>query len=359
MITAEDFFNEEYGLIFRAIVDLYEHGTPPNMPSISDWLQRKGYIFKVEGSTISPYDKVRMDSIMAMRQVAFTTAYAETFTLKIKEASNRLKLIKLGNALQTDAANVKNEMSALITSSEKAFRDITNESASIKYIECQNYFAKFFDEDTNALRFYSKRKTGFSNIDANQIFTLGLYVIGATPAAGKTTCCWKLLDQLAKNEKTCFFCSYEMSALEFYAQSIAREIFIREKTTALSSVDIRCGSSSDTLIEVMVDFIEDEQGGVKLLELREESIDDLIRLLRHFCTDKGKSPLVCLDCLQIVPPSKDQRLINDKARIDDIVHKLKNFQRETHTTFIPVSSFKRLNYYPQVSFESFKESGNI
>jgi len=83
----------------------------------------------------------------------------------------------------------------------------------------------------------------------------------------------------------------------------------------------------------------------------------LLRLIRPYCNDKKKSPVVCLDYLQIVPPSSD--LQSDKARIDDIVHKLKTFQRETNTTFIVISSFNRMNYYQQVSFESFKESGNI
>ena len=55
----------------------------------------------------------------------------------------------------------------------------------------------------------------------------------------------------------------------------------------------------------------------------------------------------------------DKRLVTDKQKIDDIVRKLKIFQRETNTTFIIVSSFNRMNYYQQVSFESFKESGNI
>ena len=66
-----------------------------------------------------------------------------------------------------------------------------------------------------------------------------------------------------------------------------------------------------------------------------------------------------MDYLQIVPPSNDKQLLNDKAKIDDIVRKLKSFQRDTNTTFIVVSSFNRQNYFQHVSFESFKDSGNI
>ena len=140
---------------------------------------------------------------------------------------------------------------------------------------------------------------------------------------------------------------------------MARELFLRDKSTSLTSADIRCGATSKILPDVHADFISDEKGGVNLFALQDEPIDDLLRLIRPYCTEKGKSPVVCLDYLQIVPPSNNMQVFSDKAKIDDIVHKLKSFQRETNTTFIVISSFNRMNYYQQVSFESFKESGNI
>ena len=50
---------------------------------------------------------------------------------------------------------------------------------------------------------------------------------------------------------------------------------------------------------------------------------------------------------------------SSKLGVDDSVRKLKKFQRDTNTTFIVISSFNRTNYTQSVSFESFKESGNI
>lgn len=62
-----------------------------------------------------------------------------------------------------------------------------------------------------------------------------------------------------------------------------------------------------------------------------------------------------VDYLQIIPSEKEGM----KQSIDDIVHKLKIFQRQTNTTFIIVSSFNRTNYNLPAYFESFKESGSI
>lgn len=358
ILSPEDFYSYEHQLIYSAIIDLYNSGTSPTMLNISDWLKRKNYIFKGEGDTVSPFDKVRVDTIVSLGQAAFTNAYAESYAIKLKEASNRDKLIQLGKELQDKAADITKDFSDIILYSEKAFNDIIGNTNHQQLISESQYFANTVVEDINNNKLYALRKTGFSNIDAHQIFSPGLYVIGATPSAGKTTFCWQLLKQLAQNEELCIFCSYEMSALELYSKTLARELFLRNRKTSLTAADIRRGSFSDDLESLIIEFVNNKNlKGVKLFELRNESIDDLLRLLRPYCKEKSKSPVVCLDYLQIVPNAST--FSSDKTRIDDIVHKLKTFQRETNTTFIVVSSFNRMNYYQQVSFESFKESGNI
>ena len=218
-----------------------------------------------------------------------------------------------------------------------------------------DYFANQFDSDIEQMKAYSERTSGFDNIDQYQFFHPGLYVIGATPAAGKTTFCWQLLEQLARKGETCIYCSYEMSQLELFSKSLARELFKRVPNTELTAADIRRGAWSVQLAAVRNDFAKSNNLDLSILELQDESIDDLLTLLKPFCLDKAKAPVVCLDYLQIVPSSKD----SSKLGVDDSVRKLKKFQRDTNTTFIIISSFNRTNYAQSVSFESFKESGNI
>ena len=95
---------------------------------------------------------------------------------------------------------------------------------------------------------------------------------------------------------------------------------------------------------------------MSILELHDESIDELLIRLKPLCLEKQKAPVICLDYLQIVPSGKE----STKLGVDDSVRKLKNFhQRDTNSTFIVISSFNRTNYTQGVSFESFKKSGNI
>lgn len=217
-----------------------------------------------------------------------------------------------------------------------------------------DYFAHQLKADIDALQNYANRLTGFKNIDEQQFFSPGLYVIGATPAAGKTTFCWQLLEQLANNGENCIYCSYEMSALELFSKTAARQLFLRDKQTKLTAADIRRGSWSAQLDSVISD-VANSKANLQVLELQDETIDDLLCRLKPLCFDKAKAPVVCLDYLQIVPSSRESA----KLGIDDSVRKLKKFQRDTNTTFIVISSFNRTNYTQSVSFESFKESGNI
>ena len=145
-----------------------------------------------------------------------------------------------------------------------------------------------------------------------------------------------------------------MSKFELFAKSLARELFRRVPSTELTAADIRRGAWSVQLDATRADFVASKLD-LSILELQDESIDDLLALLKPLCSNKAKAPVVCLDYLQIVPSSKD----TTKLGIDDSVRKLKKFQRDTNTTFIVISSFNRQNYMQSVSFESFKESGNI
>ena len=223
-----------------------------------------------------------------------------------------------------------------------------------EFISMADYFANQLKADIDAMKKYGERKTGFANLDAKQIFSPGLYIIGAVPAAGKTTFCWQMLEQLAERGEDCIYCSYEMSQLELFTKTAARRLFLRDAKTALTAAQIRRGVVSKALDEVILETAK-TKANLSVLELQDETTDDLLSRLKPLCTDKAKAPVVCLDYLQIVPSSKE----TTKLGVDDSVRKLKKFQRDTNTTFIVISSFNRANYTQGVSFESFKESGNI
>ena len=257
----------------------------------------------------------------------------------------------LYSKLQTQAAQ--------IAASKEQKRLAIENVSGIKISRISDYFASKFFSDIEQTSRYSGRKTGFVNIDANQIFMPGLYVIGALPACGKTTFCWQMLNQLANSGEPCVYCSFEMSEVELCTKSVSRELFKElqagRPVNALTSTDIRSGKIDDN-VRRLAGQIVNSSIPLYVVEPSNMSVVGLIEKLKPFVADADKSPVICLDYLQIIP-NRNSKTAKDK--IDDIALRLKDFQRETNSTLIVISSFNRLNYWHPVSFEAFKESGAI
>ena len=343
IVTAEDFYRPEHQIIFRVILELYAQGNPSN--SLGIW---------EEVNKSKDRGKIDFSYLKYVELSIHTNAYAVGHAKIIKEKSELRRLMLAGEVLTQTAQLGLKPLAEIIAEHQIALDAINQSSKPLNKSSFKEYFADLFDGDVDEMKIYADRKTGFVNLDEHQYFTPGLYVIGATPAAGKTTFCWQLLEQLARQGENCVYYTYEMSRLELYAKSLARELFKRDEQTTLTAAQIRRGAHSQELRGIVKEFATTTLN-LNVFELQDETVDDLLKLLKPLCTDKAKAPVVCLDYLQIMPTGRE----STKLGIDETVRKLKKFQRDTNTTFIVISSFNRTNYAQTVSFESFKDSGNI
>jgi replicative DNA helicase len=345
ILDTDDFYRPEHRIIYNCIKNIYL------LYGVVD-LQLLVSKMKDTGEA----DKIGLPYILGITEIAHTDAYQKHYAEIIKGKAQKRNFIERLQKIATDVKNPLTDFSDNIFNAEQAISEVRNSTGfNTRLTDGAEYYDKFFDADISANMKLAQRKTGFSNIDDNQIFNAGLYVIGATPACGKTTFCWQMLNQLAQDGETCIFCSYEMSRLELFSKTVASELFQLDNRITLTAADIRRGAYNQAM-----DLVKDDlkqRTGLKVIELSDETVDDLIKLLTPIVKKSDKPPVVCIDYLQIIPSTKDN--FNAKQGIDDTVRKLKVFQRQTGTTFIVVSSFNRSNYNSSVSFESFKESGNI
>ena len=343
IIDANDLYRVEHRLVFQAILRLYAKKLPIDYLAVEEELRKSG-----------DFGKIEHRYLLSLIDATFTTARAEYHANIIKEKANLRKLIELSDVIIDEAERGEKSFNEILAYAESQLSSWSRSDTPSKSLQLADYFANDLKTDIDSLKNYANRLTGFKNIDDQQFFSPGLYVIGATPAAGKTTFCWQLLEQLAQNGEECIYCSYEMSGLELFTKTAARRLFLHDKQTTLTAADIRRGSWSAQLDNVISE-VANSKTNLQVLELQDESIDELLIRLKPLCLDKQKAPVICLDYLQIVPSSKE----TTKLGVDDSVRKLKKFQRDTNSTFIVISSFNRANYTQGVSFESFKESGNI
>ena len=343
IIDADDLYRVEHRLVFQAILRLYSKKLPIDYLAVEEELRKGG-----------DFGKIEHHYLLSLIDATFTTARAEYHAAIIKEKANLRKLIELSDVIIDEAERGEKSFAEIIAYAQNHLSSWNHSALPSKSSNIADYFANHLKADIDSLKNYTNRLTGFKNIDDQQFFSPGLYVIGATPAAGKTTFCWQLLEQLAECGEECIYCSYEMSKLELFTKTAARRLFLKDKQTSLTAAEIRRGSWSAQLDNVISE-VANSKTNLQVLELQDESIDELLIRLKPLCFDKQNAPVICLDYLQIVPSSKE----STKLGVDDSVRKLKKFQRDTNSTFIVISSFNRANYTQGVSFESFKESGNI
>ena len=233
--------------------------------------------------------------------------------------------------------------------------DFDNRADSIFQDESA-YFVQDFDEDVQRRRKFANRKTGFTNIDEHQIFAPGLYILGGLPSIGKTTFAWQFADNLSAAGEAVFYISYEMSIAQLRAKTLAHRVYEIDNDSRLSSAQIAIGGWNRTVDSIVANLKTSSRIFRTLQATGEHSADKLIMLLDKICITLDKPPVIFIDYLQRMPrPSKmDLREgVSANARV------LKDFQLRTNTTIIALSSFNRDNYSAPVSFESFKETGEI
>ena len=209
---------------------------------------------------------------------------------------------RLIDILDEAEPELKKQEEAMQKSADLARQAILDKSG-MSISSFAGYFAADFYRDVDLTARYACRKTGFNNLDDLQVFMPGLYVLGALPAAGKTTFAWQMLNQLADNGEACIYCSYEMSRAELFTKSLARDLYrfypqISRKFD-LSSVNIRKGVGRDNeeLQELVKRFAGAQSKNLRVAELSNMGIAELIEKLKPLVADVDKSPVICLDYL--------------------------------------------------------------
>lgn len=230
-----------------------------------------------------------------------------------------------------------------------------------------------FYQDITKFQSFTKRKTGFANLDAIHPLLPGLCAVGAIPSLGKTSLVWEIGDQVASQGEYVLYFSLEQSKFELYSKSLSRGFYNTKRANAANnssnsnyplytSMEIRAGHANGVELANQINhYVQSTQDRMRVFEGRfSGTVDDICYAVETFMANTGRQPLVIIDYLQIIEPVKvNGRALDAKSNMDYAVRRLKDFQDSHGLTIIVISSFNRQNYRMPVSYESFKESGGI
>lgn len=350
-IKSDDFYDERHGLIYTAIMRLFEQRKPVDVLTLSNQLDESGDLETVGGSSY----------LTDLTNMVPTAAHAKHYADIIAQKAIRRRLIKVSEDISTLGfdEDEKTTQEVLEQAEQKLF-NVSQRHVKQDLVSLEQILAESFDRLDELHKDNSKIRgvpTGFVDLD-NTIAGFqksDLIILAARPAMGKTTLVMNLAHNIAMQAKqSVLFFSLEMSKEQLVDRLLAAEAKVDSwniRTGNLSDADFeRLGQAMGALSEAPI-YIDDTPS-ISVLEMRTKA-----RREQH----QRPLGLIIIDYLQLMTgsgASKDNRV----QEISEISRGLKAIARELNVPIIALSQLSRSveSRTPQIpQLADLRESGSI
>lgn len=350
MLTKEDFSNAQYGILFEAIVSLYNEGKPVDEIVLSEKLREMG----------APDSVANLNYIGEILAGEATAAFARNYAQIVKDKSYLRKLIKLAENMMASAYEGRENADDIMEKSESemfalmqkksGLRDFTSINEVLSNVISEIEAATLNKGKINGLR------TGFTDLD-NMLTGLHggeLLLVAARPAMGKTAFVLNIAHHVAFKEKVpVVIFSLEMSAEQLVTRLVSVDSMVEAKSLKTGEI------TDDDWIKIVettnnmagADLFIDDNSSITIAELRTKC-----RKL-HQTKNIG---LIIIDYLQLMNSST--KVESRQLFIAEVSRALKGLAKELNVPVIALSQLNRAvdsrpDHRPQLA--DLRESGAI
>ena len=349
LITGEDFYNRQYGILFETMVELNNNDSPVDLVTLQNKLKEKDV-----PPEVSSLEFVR-DLITAVPTSANIKYYANI----VAEKSTLRKLIRLNEEITNTCYVGKEPLEYILEDTEKRVFQLVQKRTTDNFVPIRNIVMNAMDR----IEMAAKNKgsvtgipTGFIDLDYR---TAGmqpsdLILLAARPSMGKTAFELNMAQYMAfKKNLTVALFSLEMS----------KEQLVNRMFSLESNVDaqkLRTGQLNDQEWERLIEsagtigkskLIIDDTPGITISELRSKC--------RKYKLEYDLS-IIMIDYLQLM--SGSGRSESRQQEISEISRSLKALARELNVPVVALSQLSRAveqrpDHRPMLS--DLRESGAI
>ncbi len=349
-VTEKDFYDKRHGMIYGAMMSLFEKHKPVDLLTLTDVLKQKKQLDEIGGSAY----------LTELTNYVPTSAHAEAYAELVQQKAIRRRLIKASADIAEMGYDEEESTQSLLERAEAELFSVSDQSTKQDLVALEAILTDSFDRmeelhrNKGALRGV---RTGYRDLDN---MTAGLQrsdliILAARPAMGKTT----LVTNLAYNVAT-----IAKQPVLFFSLEMSKEQLVDRMLADASGVDawnIRTGNLSDDdfskLSEAMGEMAEapifiDDTPGVSVLEMRTKA-----RRIAH----EQPLGLIIIDYLQLMQGSGKSDG-NRVQEVSEISRGLKLIARELNVPVIALSQLSRSveNRSPQIpQLADLRESGSI
>jgi replicative DNA helicase len=330
-ISSEDFYDKRHGLIYNAMLRLYEKHQPVDLLTLSNSLRDSDELETIGGSSY----------LTELTNAVPTAAHAEHYADIVAEKAMRRKLIKASeDIVNLSFTENTSSVQEILEQAEARLFAVSQRTLKQDLISIEQILAEGFDrldelhKNKGALRGI---RTGWKDVDSKTsgLQRSDLIVLAARPAMGKTTLVGNLVQNVAMLEKQAvLFFSLEMSKDQLVDRMLAAEAGVdawKIRTGNLSDEDFeKLGQAMGSLSEAPI-FIDDTPG-ITVLEMRTKAR-----------REAAKHPLglIVIDYLQLMSGSGRGNDFNRVQEISEISRGLKLIARELNVPVVALSQLSR------------------
>lgn len=328
VLTADDFYEKRYGILFEAITELNAEAKPVDLVTLRDKLKEKDVAQELYS----------IEFLSGLVKSVPTSANVRYYAGIVKEKSILRNLIKVSEAITNDCYLDKEKLDTLLEETEKKVFDIVQKRGSGDFTNIRDIVIQSLDSIEAASRnkgSVTGIATGFYDLDYKTagLQPSDLILIAARPSMGKTAFVLNIAEHVAvKNKITTAIFSLEMSK----NQLVNRILSMNSRVDAQL---IRTGNLADSDWANLMEsarlvgesgLIIDDTPGISVMELRSKC--------RKFKLEHNLG-LVIIDYLQLMTGSG--RTESRQQEISDISRSLKALAREINCPVIALSQLSR------------------
>lgn len=349
IITGEDFYQHQYGVVFDAILELYNEGKPVDLITLQDRLREKDV----------PPEISSLEFARDLFNTALTSANVKYYAQIVRDKSVLRTLIKAAQEIENDCYVAKDKVEDILETTEKKIFGIVQKRSTGDFVPIKDVVLNALDRIEAASRnkgSVTGLATGFTDLDykTTGMQPSDLVLVAARPSMGKTAFVLNIAQHMAfKKEYTVAVFSLEMSK-----EQLVNRLFALE--SQVDSQLLRTGNLNDDDWAKLIEgagiigrsnLIIDDTPGISVAELRSKC--------RKYKVEK-KLDIIMIDYLQLMTGSK--RSDSRQQEISDISRSLKEIARELQVPVIALSQLSRAveqrpDHRPMLS--DLRESGAI
>lgn len=348
ILKPEDFYHSANGIIYQAILDLYNRREPTDFLTLSDELARKERLDLVGGVAY----------LSSLLNAVPTAVHVEYYSKIVERTATLRRLIDAGAQIVALGYREGIDTEEALDQAERILFDVSQRRGAREFESIADVLERFFDQ----IDYLQQHRgsvvgvaTGFADLDqlTGGLQRSDLIIVAARPSVGKTAFALGIAYGAAvQHGKTVGIFSLEMSAEQLVQRLLATETGVDSHRLRLGQIDDhewdRVSRAFGRLAEAPI-FIDDTPG-LSVMDVRTKA--------RRLQAEHGVDLLI-IDYLQLMHGRRSENRVQE---ISEISRGLKGLARELNIPVIALSQLSRAvesraDHRPMLS--DLRESGSI